>query len=75
MVNSMRQLIAAGLLVATAFLARHFLPPKLGNKMGLTCYTPEATRYVPFRVAVFWLLMAAASVKLIVAGLRIVNAR
>ena len=71
----MRQLTAAGLLVATAFLVRLFLPPSVGNGLDLTFYTPLATVYVPFRVLAFWLLMAAASVTLIVAGLRVVKAR
>jgi hypothetical protein len=71
----MRQLTAAGLLVATGFLVRLCVPPSVGNGLGLTFYTPLATCYVPFRVAAFWLLMAAASVTLIVAGLRIAKAR
>jgi len=73
--NSMRLLTAAGFLVATAFLVRLFVPPSVGNGLGLTFYTPEVTRYVPFRVLAFWLLITAASVTLLFAGLRFVKFR
>jgi len=69
----MRLLTAAGILVATAFLVRFFLPPGVGN--GLTFYTPGITRYIPVPVLTFWLLMTAASVTLLVAGLRMIKLR
>jgi len=71
----MRLLIAAGSLVVTAFLMRLFVPSSVGNGLGLTFYTPEMTRYLPFRVLAFWLLMGAAAAALLVAGLRIVKVR
>ena len=70
LINSTRLMTAAGLLVATAFLVRLVVPPSIGNGLGLTFYTPEATRYLPLRIVAFWVLITAAGVTMLVACLR-----